>query len=127
MIADQIDKQIVVECMTRTDPEPVACAATSMRLMDLARRVAASDCTVLIVGDAIHLPRTSQSDRRRDKGLSTKINRGRKPVAAESRHVKKKSRKYRTTPFAAKQGAASAPKKKRRPGKRERSQRKKEK
>jgi ribonuclease R len=78
-----------------------------------------------LVSDAIHLPRTSQSDRRRDKGLSTKINRGRKPVAAESRPVKKKSRKYRTTPFAAKQGAASAPKKKRRPGKRERTQRKK--
>ncbi len=46
------DKQTVAECVTRTDPEPVACAATSSRLIDLARRVAASDCTVLIVGES---------------------------------------------------------------------------
>src|SRR3954469_13359030 len=52
MIAEQIDKQIVVEFVTRAEPEPVACAATSMRLMELARRVAASDCTVLIVGES---------------------------------------------------------------------------
>jgi two-component system, response regulator FlrC len=52
MIADQTDRLTVVECVTRVDPEPVACAATSMRLMDLARRVAASDCTVLIVGES---------------------------------------------------------------------------
>jgi len=52
MIEAQIDKQTVAACVTRTDPEPVACAATSMRLIELARRVAASDCTVLIVGES---------------------------------------------------------------------------
>jgi two-component system, response regulator FlrC len=36
----------------RADPEPVACAATSIRLAALARRVAASECTVLIVGES---------------------------------------------------------------------------
>jgi two-component system, response regulator FlrC len=34
------------------DPELVACAPSSRRLADLARRVAQSDCTVLIVGDS---------------------------------------------------------------------------
>jgi two-component system response regulator FlrC len=64
MIAAQIDKQTVpagdvtaraapvAACVTRAEPEPVACAAASMRLTDLARRVAASDCTVLIVGES---------------------------------------------------------------------------
>jgi two-component system response regulator FlrC len=52
MIEAQIDKQTVAACVTRADPEPVACAATSMRLTELARRVAASDCTVLIVGES---------------------------------------------------------------------------
>jgi two-component system, response regulator FlrC len=52
MIEAQIDKQTVAACVTRTEPEPVACAATSMRLVELARRVAASDCTVLIVGES---------------------------------------------------------------------------
>ena len=52
MIEAQIDKQTVATCVTRADPEPVACAATSMRLTELARRVAASDCTVLIVGES---------------------------------------------------------------------------
>ncbi len=33
-------------------PEPVACAASSQRLLELARRVAASDCTVLIWGES---------------------------------------------------------------------------
>jgi two-component system response regulator FlrC len=32
--------------------EPVACAEVSMRLMDLARRVARSECTVLIAGES---------------------------------------------------------------------------
>ncbi len=32
--------------------DPVACAASSQRLLDLARRVAATDCTVLIVGES---------------------------------------------------------------------------
>src|ERR1700742_3060982 len=48
----QIEKQTVAECVTRAEPEPVACAATSLRLIELARRVAASDCTVLIVGES---------------------------------------------------------------------------
>jgi two-component system response regulator FlrC len=52
MIEAQIDKQTVAACVTRAEPEPVACAATSMRLAALARRVAASDCTVLIVGES---------------------------------------------------------------------------
>jgi two-component system response regulator FlrC len=51
MIEAQIDKQ-TEGCAPRVEPEPVACAATSMRLIDLARRVAASDCTVLIVGES---------------------------------------------------------------------------
>jgi two-component system response regulator FlrC len=37
---------------SRVEPEPVACAPSSSRLLDLARRVAASDCTVLIVGES---------------------------------------------------------------------------
>jgi two-component system response regulator FlrC len=52
MIEAQIDKQTVAACVTRLEAEPVACAASSMRLIDLARRVAASDCTVLIVGES---------------------------------------------------------------------------
>ena len=52
MIEAQLDKQTVAACVTRAEPDPVACAATSMRLIDLARRVAASDCTVLIVGES---------------------------------------------------------------------------
>jgi two-component system response regulator FlrC len=64
MIEAQTDKQTVpagdvtapaapaAACVTRAEPEPVACAAASMRLADLARRVAASDCTVLIVGES---------------------------------------------------------------------------
>ena len=52
MIEAQIDKQTVAACVTRAEPEPVACAAASTRLIDLARRVAASDCTVLIVGES---------------------------------------------------------------------------
>jgi two-component system response regulator FlrC len=52
MIEAQTDKQTVAACVTRAEPDPVACAAASMRLNDLARRVAASDCTVLIVGES---------------------------------------------------------------------------
>jgi two-component system, response regulator FlrC len=52
MIEAQIDKQTVAACVTRVEPEPVACSATSIRLIDLARRVAGSDCTVLIVGES---------------------------------------------------------------------------
>ncbi len=36
----------------RAEAQPVACAPSSIRLLDLARRVAASDCTVLIVGES---------------------------------------------------------------------------
>ncbi|HTX23754.1 MAG TPA: sigma-54 dependent transcriptional regulator [Steroidobacteraceae bacterium] len=36
----------------RDDFDPVACAASSQRLLELARRVAATDCTVLIVGES---------------------------------------------------------------------------
>jgi two-component system, response regulator FlrC len=36
----------------REEVDPVACAASSRRLLDLARRVAATDCTVLIVGES---------------------------------------------------------------------------
>ena len=51
MIEAQTDK-LTETAAPRPEPDPVACAATSMRLMDLARRVAASDCTVLIVGES---------------------------------------------------------------------------
>jgi two-component system response regulator FlrC len=36
----------------RYETDPVACAPSSLRLVDLARRVASSDCTVLIVGES---------------------------------------------------------------------------
>jgi len=36
----------------RASCEPVACAASSQRLLELARRVAGTDCTVLIVGES---------------------------------------------------------------------------
>src|SRR5215469_8072625 len=52
MIEAQTDNRTEPACAARAEPEPVACAATSIRLMDLARRVAASDCTVLIVGES---------------------------------------------------------------------------
>src|SRR5215813_6418799 len=51
MIEAQTDKQTEAGA-ARVEPEPVACAPTSMRLMELARRVASSDCTVLIVGES---------------------------------------------------------------------------
>jgi two-component system response regulator FlrC len=52
MTEAQIEKQSVAECVMRAEPEPVACAASSLRLIELARRVAPSDCTVLIVGES---------------------------------------------------------------------------
>lgn len=52
MIEAETDKQTDSGYLTRTDADPVSCAASSMRLIDLARRVAASDCTVLIVGES---------------------------------------------------------------------------
>ncbi|HTV76719.1 MAG TPA: sigma-54 dependent transcriptional regulator [Steroidobacteraceae bacterium] len=48
------DSTTTVAANTRRaiEPQPVACAAASQRLLELARRVAASDCTVLIVGES---------------------------------------------------------------------------
>jgi two-component system, response regulator FlrC len=48
------DSTTTVSANTRRapEPQPVACAASSQRLLELARRVAASDCTVLIVGES---------------------------------------------------------------------------
>ena len=52
MSDDSIDKQSAAACATRAEPEPVAYAPSSQRLVEVARRVAASDCTVLIVGES---------------------------------------------------------------------------
>jgi two-component system, response regulator FlrC len=42
----------VERCARRAESDPVACAPSSRRLVDLARRVALSDCTVLVVGES---------------------------------------------------------------------------
>src|ERR1700739_3122781 len=52
MIDESIDKQTAAACATRMEPDPVAYAPSSVRLNELARRVAASDCPVLIVGES---------------------------------------------------------------------------
>ena len=52
MTDDSTDKQTAAACATRIEPEPVAYAPSSQRLIELARRVAMSDCTVLIVGES---------------------------------------------------------------------------
>ena len=52
MTDDYTDKQTAAACATRLEPEPVAYAPSSVRLIELARRVTASDCTVLIVGES---------------------------------------------------------------------------
>ncbi|HXS22241.1 MAG TPA: sigma-54 dependent transcriptional regulator [Steroidobacteraceae bacterium] len=39
-------------CARRAESDPVACAPSSRRLVDLARRVALSGCTVLVVGES---------------------------------------------------------------------------
>jgi two-component system response regulator FlrC len=52
MTDDSTDKLTVAACATRIEAEPVAYAPSSQRLIELARRVAASDCTVLIVGES---------------------------------------------------------------------------
>jgi two-component system response regulator FlrC len=52
MTDDYADKQNAAACATRVEPEPVAYAPSSVRLIELARRVSASDCTVLIVGES---------------------------------------------------------------------------
>src|SRR6185369_6980747 len=50
MIEAQVDKPAMNGA--RNEPEPVAFAPNSIRLIELARRVAASDCTVLIAGES---------------------------------------------------------------------------
>ena len=54
MIDAQTDKHPVNAraLQPASEPEPVAFAPNSMRLIELARRVAQSDCTVLIVGES---------------------------------------------------------------------------
>ena len=52
MTDDCTEKLTAAACATRVAPEPVAYAPNSLRLIELARRVAASDCTVLIVGES---------------------------------------------------------------------------
>jgi two-component system response regulator FlrC len=53
MTEDCTDKPTATAvCAPRAEPEPVAYAPSSQRLIELARRVATSDCTVLIVGES---------------------------------------------------------------------------
>ena len=47
-----MDSPTPPECRTRLDADPVACAANSRRMLELAARVAATECTVLIVGES---------------------------------------------------------------------------
>ncbi|HEY4213848.1 MAG TPA: sigma-54 dependent transcriptional regulator [Steroidobacteraceae bacterium] len=52
MSDEQTSPSINAAPVSRPEAELVACAPSSLRLVDLARRVAASDCTVLIVGES---------------------------------------------------------------------------
>jgi len=52
MIDDCTEKQTAASCVTRVEQDPVAYAPSSQRLIEVARRVAASDCTVLLVGES---------------------------------------------------------------------------
>jgi len=52
MSENSTDPQPAVERSPRPDPEPVASAASSQRLLELAARVAATECGVLIVGES---------------------------------------------------------------------------
>jgi two-component system response regulator FlrC len=52
MLEDCTDTQLAADCATRPEAEPVACAASTRHLLALARRVAANECTVLIVGES---------------------------------------------------------------------------
>jgi two-component system response regulator FlrC len=52
MTEDCADPQLAIDCAIRPDAEPLACAASSRRLLALAQRVAANECTVLIVGES---------------------------------------------------------------------------
>ena len=47
-----MESQTHAESRPRPEAEPVACAANSRRMLELAARVAATDCTVLIVGES---------------------------------------------------------------------------
>jgi two-component system, response regulator FlrC len=51
MVQDSLNT-VPVNARRALEPQPVASAASSQRLLELARRVAASDCTVLIVGES---------------------------------------------------------------------------
>ena len=52
MSENSTDPQPALERSPRPDPEPVASAASSQRLLELAARVAATECGVLIVGES---------------------------------------------------------------------------
>jgi two-component system response regulator FlrC len=52
MSDEQTGPHINAAPVSRPEADLVACAPSSLRLVDLARRVAASDCTVLIVGES---------------------------------------------------------------------------
>src|SRR5215470_9906709 len=52
MSENSIDPKPAADKAGRPDAEPVACAANSRRLLELAQRVAATECTVLIVGES---------------------------------------------------------------------------
>ncbi len=51
-MSENHDSHSITACAVRGGPEPVACAVSSQRLLELARRVALSDCTVLIWGES---------------------------------------------------------------------------
>jgi two-component system response regulator FlrC len=51
MVQDSTNS-VSINARRALEPQPVACAAASQRLLELARRVASSDCTVLIVGES---------------------------------------------------------------------------
>jgi two-component system response regulator FlrC len=52
MSENAIEIQAPADRAVRAEAEPVACAANSRRLLELAQRVAATECTVLIVGES---------------------------------------------------------------------------
>ena len=52
MSENSVDLKPAADKAGRPDAEPVACAANSRRLLELAQRVAATECTVLIVGES---------------------------------------------------------------------------
>ncbi|EQD65120.1 two-component response regulator, partial [mine drainage metagenome] len=51
-MSESHEPQSVIHCAVGDVPEPVARAAESQRLLGIARRVAATDCTVLIWGES---------------------------------------------------------------------------